>query len=143
MELYLSNKGVKYDYKYDYVGVLEIPSINLRKGFLNIDNLYNDVKWNVELLRDDNDSLVLASHNGGLYNAYFKNLDKMKFNDEIIVYDDYYVYKYIFSDSYDVMKTGYVDLFRVSDEKNIFLITCKGNDMQTVYVGELSNKYTR
>lgn len=143
MEVYLSNKDIEFDEKYDYIGVLEIPSINLKRGFLDIGNFYNDVKWNIELIRDDMNSLVLASHNGGLYNAYFRNLDKMKLNDEIIIYDDYYVYNYTFFDSYDVMKTGYVDLFSASSNKNIFLITCKGNDMQTVYVGVLNSMCAR
>lgn len=143
MEFYLSQKDVKFEEKYDYEGVLELPSINLKRGFLGIGNSYNNVKWNIELLRNDSDSIVLASHNGGLYNAYFKDLNKITLGDEIIIYDDYYKYVYIYSNSYDVLKDGYVDLFKVSEEKNIFLITCKGDNMQTVYVGTLISRDRR
>lgn len=143
MILYLSQKDVNFDYRYDYVGVLEISSINLKRGYLGIDNKYNEVDENIKLIRDNEDSIVLASHNRGLYNGYFRNLDDMVIGDRIIIYDNYYEYIYLYVDNYDVMKTGVVDLFRIGESKNIFLITCKGDNMQTVYVGTLVEKIER
>lgn len=39
------------DYTKYYVGTLEIPKINLKKGFLNIDSPYNNVNRNVTVIK--------------------------------------------------------------------------------------------
>ena len=51
------------------------------------------------------------------------------------------VYKYIYSDTYDIKKNGYADIYRKDNEKSIVLITCKNNtdDGQTVYIGYLND----
>ena len=55
---------------YDYVGVLEIPKVNLKKGFVSIDSKYNNVNKNIEIMKEssypdvDGSLMVMASHNG-------------------------------------------------------------------------------
>ena len=56
--------------KYDYVAILEIPDINIKKGLLSIDNKYNDIAYNIAIMETSqmpdikNSNLILASHNG-------------------------------------------------------------------------------
>ena len=41
--------------KYRYKAVLEIPSIKLKRGILDIDNKYNKAKYNIELIKEKDD----------------------------------------------------------------------------------------
>ena len=43
--------------QYNYTSVLEIPSINLKRGILDINNEYNKAKYNIELLQEDKNTL--------------------------------------------------------------------------------------
>ena len=61
-----------------YVGYLEIPSINLNKGFTAIDSPYNTVSKNIEVVKGTSypdaklGNFILAAHSGNSYLAYFK-----------------------------------------------------------------------
>lgn len=127
--------------KYRYKAVLEIPSIKLKRGILDISNKYNKAKYNIELIREDDDMIVLASHNGNNYNSYFGNLKNISLGDTINYYLDGKIYKYIYTDSYDIKKDGYADIYRKKGNKCIVLVTCKdgSNDGQTVFIGYLDD----
>jgi len=137
----LSNESISLDNeKYQYSSILEIPSIGLKRGILDIDNKYNDVKYNIEVIKNGNDSIVLASHNGNNYNSFFDDLDKMEIGDYINYYEDDKLYKYVYSESYEIKKNGYADIYTDNGKNSIVLITCKrnSNDAQVVYVGYLT-----
>ncbi len=74
------NNTIKTDNKEEYYGVLEIPKINLKKGFYNINSKLNDVNSNIELLKESvmpdnkNSTIYLAAHSGNSYLGYFKKL---------------------------------------------------------------------
>ena len=146
--------------KYRYKAVLEIPSIKLKRGILDIDNKYNKAKYNIELIKEKDDIIVLASHNGNNYNSYFgnlrnnikglygsnQNINKIRFGEAYIgeenisiLTEDGKIYKYIYTDSYDIKKDGYADIYRKKGNKCIVLVTCKDgrNDGQTVFIGYL------
>ena len=140
IELFIDEKindkvALKYRYKY----LLEIPSIGLKRGVLDIDNEYNSANYNIELLSINNDSVILASHNGNNYNSYFGKLNKLELGDSINYYYDGKIYTYIYSDSYEIKKNGYADIYQDENKKSIILITCKDNssDGQVVYIGYL------
>ncbi len=142
VEAYLTNKiDNTYDEKYRYKALLEIPSINLKRGILDINNQYNKAKHNIELLKENTNTIVLAAHNGDYYNSFFRNLSKLELGDIINYYEDGNVYEYIYSDSYEIKKDGYADLYYKTDRKSIILITCKDNtnDAQIVYIGYLKD----
>lgn len=130
--------------KYKYTRVLEIPSINLKRGVLDINNEYNDAKYNIELIKEDDNTIVLAAHNGNNYNSFFGSLHTIELGDSILYYQDGILYEYIYSESYDIKKNGYADIYRRDEEKSIILITCKDNtdDAQTVYIGYLKKEST-
>lgn len=140
IEAYLTNKiDNTYDEKYRYNALIEIPSINLKRGVLDINNPYNKAKYNIELVKEDSNTIVLAAHNGEYYNSYFGNLSKLELGDIIKYYEDGNIYEYIYSDSYEIKKDGYADLYYKNDKKSIILITCKDNtdDAQVVHIGYL------
>ena len=128
-----------YDNKYKYTSILEIPSIELKRGIVSIDNEYNDVKYNIELIKKDSDKLIFASHNGNYYYSYFDNLKDMELGDDIYFYENNRKYRFVYSKSYVIKKDGYADIYCDSDRKCIALITClDGNDdAQIVYIGYL------
>ena len=127
--------------KYNYTSILEIPSINLKRGLLDINSEYNDAKYNIEVLKKDDNRIILASHNGKNINSYFGNLHNMEPGDAINYYEDGLLYKYIYSDTYDIKKNGYADIYIKDNDKSIVLITCKNNtdEAQTVYIGYLND----
>lgn len=130
--------------KYQYSSVLEVPSVNIKRGVLDINNQYNDAKYNIELIRENESNIVLAAHNGNKPNSYFGKLKNIELGDEIKYYKDGVMYTYIYSESYDIKKNGYADIYRNRDKKSIILITCKDNtdDAQTVYIGYLKEEST-
>ena len=133
---------------YNYIGYLEIPKINLKKGFVDIKSKDNNVNKNVAIMKDsvypdvDGSLMVMASHNGTCFNCYFKNLKKLSNNDIIYIYYDDVRYTYKLVNIYEVKKTGKVSIYRNSRKTTLALVTCKWGtkDTQVVYIAELQNK---
>ena len=142
VEAFFTNKiSTNYNEKYRYNSILEIPSINLKRGILDINNEYNTAKYNIELIKENTNLIVLASHNGNYYNSFFGHLNNLELGDEINYYKNGIKYKYIYTDSYEIKKDGYADLYHKNDQKSIILITCKDNtdDGQVVHIGYLKD----
>ena len=133
---------------YDYIAVLEIPSINLKRGLVDPSSKYNNVNYNIQIINKStmpdvvNGNLVLAGHNGASYVSFFRNLDKLNINDKIYVYYGGYKYTYYLSKTYDIAKDGNIEVYRDNSKTTITLITCKKNtnDKQVVYIGYLDSK---
>lgn len=137
-----------YEYKpidySQYLGVLRIPKISLKRGFFNTNNRYNNIQYNVTLLKGSNmpnvkyGNLVLIAHSGTAWISYFANLYKLKVGDK--AYIDYkgHTYKYTIKKIYTVPKKGYVSIIRNYKKTTLTLITCtKDSDTkQTVYICE-------
>lgn len=134
--------------KYDYIAVLEINSINLKRGLVAYDSKYNSVKYNIQILDSSdmpdikNGNLILAAHNGTSNVSFFSNLLSLKDGDLINVYYNGYKYVYKYTNSYEVDKNGKVQIIRDKTNNAITLITCKDNSdtKQVVYVGYLIEK---
>lgn len=133
---------------YDYNAVLEIPSINLKRGLVSYDSKYNEVKYNIEIIEKSSmpdiqsGNLILAGHNGNSNISFFKNLYKLNKNDLIYIYYNGYKYVYKYSYYYEVEKTGTVAIVRDQNQTAITLITCKKNSdtKQLVFVGYLIDR---
>lgn len=112
-----------------YVGVLEIPQINLQKGFYDLNNKNNNVNKNIQLLKNstmpnENGSLlVIASHSGNGKKAFFKNLYKLHINDAIKLYYKDMVYFYEVKKIDNVKKNGHIYLDK-EYENTLVLTTC-------------------
>lgn len=133
---------------YNYIAVLEIPSISLKRGLVSPDSYYNNVNYNIQIIEHStmpdivNGNLILAGHNGASYISFFKNLYKLNLNDKVYIYYQGYKYEYTLDSIYDTPKDGNIEIYRNHDKTAITLITCKKNtkDTQVIYIGYLTNK---
>lgn len=142
------NKEVKPEPVIDYskyLGVLEIPKIGLKRGFYNTDSRYNDIQYNVTLVKGSTmpdvakGNLILMAHSGDAAISYFAYLHILKPGDKVYVTYGGKKYTYKLVNVYDVEKTGKVKIVRSYEKTTLTLITCtKNNDKaQTVYILEL------
>ncbi len=133
------------DYSKYYIGYLKIPSINLDHGFTSKDSKYNNVNKNIFVHKTSdypnvkNGNLILASHSGNSAISYFKNLYKLKVNDDVYVNYEGKEYHYKITKIYTDKKDGKVKVIRNKDVTTLTLITCTKNDKttQTIYICEL------
>lgn len=133
---------------YNYIAILEIPSIDLKRGLVDYNSRYNNVKYNIQIIElsqmpnVENSNLILAGHNGTSGVSFFRNLYKLKEDSLIYIYYDGIKYIYKLNNSYDTSKDGEVEIVRNKYKNTITLITCKRGtkDKQTVFIGYLVDK---
>lgn len=133
---------------YNYIGVLEIPKINIKRGFLNINDKGNNVNKNLQVINGSdmpdvkNGNLIIAAHSGNSYISYFRNLYKLSNDDIAYVYFNNIKYIYKVAGKYDVEKTGKVVIHRDNKKNTLTLITCSQTDKtkQIVYILELESE---
>ena len=138
---------IKQVESYNYIGVLEIPKINLKRGFLNINDRNNNVNKNIQILENstmpdvDGGLLVIAGHSGSGRVAFFKNLDKLKKDDQIYIYYKNIKYIYEIINIYEETKDGDIAIPKIS-ESSLILTTCSQKDKtkQVVVISKLINK---
>lgn len=129
----------------NYKALLNISSINLEYGLLDIDDPLNDISNNVEVLEGsvmpnvEGGDLYLAAHSGASDVSFFKNLSKVCLDDEVVIYYEGYKYTYTVVNIYEVEKTGLVEVNKDFDENSVVLITCI-NDNQLVVIAKFVNK---
>jgi sortase A len=131
----------------NYIMILEIPKISLKRGIFSIGLLSNTVSKNVQLIEGtdmpdkDNGNVILASHRGNSRVSYFNKLDTLSIGDKIYLYYNGTKYEYELNNSYVIDKTGTAEINRDYNKSTITLITCKKNtnDKQVVYIGYLKN----
>ena len=133
-------------YREPYLAVLKIDKINLERGIYSINSKNNNVNKNIQLLKEsnlpdkENGNVIIAGHSGNSYKAYFKNLVKLNNGDESEIVYNGKTYIYSLSNSYEVEKTGRVEISRNINKQTLTLITCKHNtNKQIVFVFELKN----
>ena len=126
----------------NYIGVLEIPKINLKRGFLSIDNPDNIVSKNIQVIKEsdmpdvENGLLIIAGHSGTGRLAFFKELHKLSDMDKVYVYYKNTKYTYTVIDKYEVEKTGRALIKRKKNITSLALITCNQEDKtkQIIYI---------
>ena len=128
-----------------YLGVLRIPKIHLKRGFHSTSSRYNNIEYNVTLLKGStmpnvrNGNLVLIAHSGDAWISFFENLYKLKIGDK--AYIDYKgrTYTYKIKKIYTVPKNGYVSIVRNYNRTTLTMITCTKNSdtKQSVYIAEM------
>ena len=114
-----SNKSSKYN----YVGILEIPKINLTQGFVDMNSRYNNVDYNLQIIKPSNypdvdgGNFIIASHSGSASISYFKRLYKVVKGDKVYVHYNNVKYTYEVVNIYNQPKNGYVNV--VLDRKSV------------------------
>lgn len=130
---------------YNYIGILEIPSIGVKRGFLNINDKNNVVNKNIQVIKKSdmpdikNGNLIIAAHSGSGRVSYFKNLYKLATSDTAYIHYNGVKYTYSVVNRYEVEKTGEVVIKRNNDKTTLTLISCSQTDKtkQIVYILEL------
>jgi len=130
----------------DITSVLEIPSIKLKQGLVDITSKDNDVNKNIEILKAskmpniEGSTLYLAGHSGNSKIAFFNNIDKLNIGDTIYYYYDNTKYTYKIYDIYTEIKDGSISVKKENFQR-IVLTTCsKTKGYQLVIIAKLTNK---
>lgn len=130
---------------YNYIGYLDIPKINLKRGFVSLNSKYNSISYNVMLIKGSsmpdvkNGNLMLAAHRGNSSVSFFDKLYKLNLGDEAnVTYNDK-VYTYKLVNTYLEAKDGTIAIYRDENKTTLTLITCTRGDKktQTVFIFEL------
>ena len=132
------------DYSQYYIGYLSIPKIDLKKGYTEINHKYNNVNRNIQVMPTSNypdlnkGNMIIAAHSGTTSVSFFKDLHKLKLEDEVFITYHNNDYKYTIKSIYTVPKTGKVSIKRNANKTTLTLITCTKGDRetQTVYIAE-------
>lgn len=134
-------------YENYYIGSIEIPKINLNKGFTELGSPYNTVNKNVEVVKNSsypdvkNGNFILAAHSGNSYLAYFRNLYQLNLGDYAYVNYKNHKYTYKIVNIYEQEKTGKIAIYRNLNKNTLTLVTCTKDSRtkQTIYILELES----
>lgn len=142
-----NQEEIKKEETYNYIGVLEIPTINFKRGFLEINDKNNKVNKNIQVLENstmpdiENGLMVIAGHSGTGRTAFFKNLYKLKEKDTINIYYKNIKYTYEVINVCEETKDGDIAIDK-SSESTLVLTTCSqsNKNKQVVVISKLVNK---
>lgn len=140
------SKNIQIDY--NYIAVLEIPSISLKRGLVDKSSTYNTISRNIQILNESdmpnvvNGNLILASHSGSSYVSFFKNLDKINEEDYVYIYYNNIKYIYKVVSIYEETKDGDITIHRSNDKTTLTMTTCSqsNKDNQLIVISELVDK---
>ena len=129
----------------NYIAVLRIPKINLKRGLVDKDSKYNNIKYNIMIHKEsdvpdqDGGNVILVAHSGTAGVSYFRNVDKLSLNDEIYLDYNNKTYSYKITNIYDIEKTGIAPIRKETTKSTITLITCRHNtNKQIVVIAEIA-----
>lgn len=133
---------------YNYIAVLEIPTISLKRGLVPKEDKANNVNQNIQILKGsnmpdvENSVLLLAGHSGSGRIAFFHNLHRVGHHDLVYVYynNTKYIYKVV--DRYIETKDGDISVYRDKSKTTLVLTTCsqENKGSQFVVIAELIDK---
>lgn len=136
------NEIKKVDIK--YTAVLEILSINLKRGVVDSTKNFNSINYAISVDKHSNypnkvGNFILYAHSGNSNISYFKKLIDVEINDNVFVYYEGIKYNYKIFNKYNIEKNGTVNVLSSNENKYITLITCnqKRKGYQVVLVGKL------
>lgn len=111
------------------IGKLIINKINLIEDIYSIDSKHNNIEEHVTILppskepEQKNTTIFIAAHSGTGRIAYFKNLNNLSINDQIILIYKNISYKYIVKNIWEEKKTGTITIPK-ENTNQLILTTC-------------------
>ncbi len=130
-----------------YIGYLEIPKINLTKGFLTKEDPKNNIEQNITIMPESsypdvaNGNFIITGHSGSGWKAFFNELEHLVIGDK--AYVDYQGKRYTYNivNIYQETKDGNIAIYRNYDKTTLTLITCTNDSdyTQTIYIAELES----
>lgn len=125
----------------DYIAVLEIPKIELKKGLVSTESYMNNVNYNIEILKpysmpdDKYGNMILASHSGNSRVAFFDDLESLSVKDNIYIYYNQKKYHYKIINKFERFNDGTMLVSKNPRETILTLVTCsKKNDENQLYI---------
>lgn len=129
----------------NYIAVLRIPKINFKRGLVDKDSKYNNIKYNIMIHKEsdapdkEGGNVILVAHSGTAGVSYFRNVDKLSLDDEIYLDYNNKTYSYKITNIYDIEKTGIAPIRKETTKSTITLITCRHNtNKQIVVIAEIA-----
>ncbi len=114
----------------NFIGILDIPKINLQRGFYSLESSKNTVDIGLEVIKGsqmpdvENSELVIAGHSGNGYLAFFKELDKIEKGNLIYITYQGYKYTYKLKSTTITDKNGEIEIEKEEDSQTLILTTC-------------------
>ena len=134
------NKNIKQEkyIKEEVLMKIEIPKINLNNNIYPKNSSKNNIDKNIIIMNEssmpDEESgvVIIGAHSGTGRYAYFKDLNKLEIDDEVIINykNKKYTYKVIYY--YLDKKDGSIDINRKN--KRLYLYTCNPSDKNNFLV---------
>ena len=126
---------------------MEIPTINLKTGMVWATTNFQSINYAVSIdkssqLPSVEGNFIIYSHSGNSRIAFFKHLNQVEIGDSIYIYFNGIKYEYKIFKSYEIPKTGKLNVTYPKDKRYITLVTCNPNQkgFQIVLVGEQINQ---
>ena len=92
----------EYQQEINYTAILEIPSINLKRGVVDSTKNFNSINYAISVDKHSNypnkvGNFILYAHSGNSNISYFKKLIDVEINDNVFIYYEgiKYNYKYL------------------------------------------------
>ncbi len=126
---YIDKINEKINNNDDSIGNIKIEKLGINNRLYDLNNEKNNVDQNVTILEgsiepDKNNSIMfIAAHSGTGEIAYFKDLDKLNKNDEVILDYKGNEYKYKVVEKWETNKDGDIEVTK-TDENQLVLTTC-------------------
>lgn len=123
------SSGNKNEVTNEIIGKIIIKKINIKNNLYEKESIHNNVDKNITILNNsieptkDNSIMFIAAHSGTGKLAYFKDLDKLEINDEIILIYKNKEYKYEVKEIWEEDKNGYIHV-KKEKKKQLILTTC-------------------
>ena len=124
---------------------LTIPKINFKGKIYNKNSKLNNIDKNIIIMNESNmpdeeeGIIIIGGHSGYGKYAYFKDLNKLDINDEVIInyLGNNYTYRVV--DYHLDLKDGSISINNINKKNKLFLYTCNPNDKNNylVYVCEI------
>ena len=143
-----ANESKKENYINYFIGNLEIPKINLNRGFIDPSSKENNVEKNLTIVNTsdmpdvENGNFILAAHSGTSYVSYFNKLYLLELGDKAYINYNNVKYTYEIKKIYYQEKTGKIGVYRDHEKSTLTLVTCTKDDKskQTIYILEQVSK---
>lgn len=138
----VSRNKIKYNYieqKEEAIGTIFIEKIKVNNKLYDIKDPNNNVDKNVTILYKDNNTIVLAAHSGTEKVSYFKNLNKLKANDEVIVNINNKIDRYIVEEIWEEEKNGTIN-FKKEEKEQLILTTCSPDNKKRQLIVSCTKK---
>lgn len=115
------------------IGYIKIDKLNINEKLYKINSSENNVDKHITILKEsvlpdkENSIVFIAAHSGTGDIAYFKDLDKLKIRDNIILNINKKNYTYTVKEMWEDPKNGYININK-EKEKQLILTTCSPNN---------------